>query len=276
MNDPALPLGAIRLHLRTPTLPPATATNTLILGGSRLVVIEPATPHARERERLDDTLAKLAAEGRTVVAVLVTHHHVDHVGYAEPLAQRLGVPIVAHAETAARVGFTVDRLWRGGETWDLGEGFVVQGVFTPGHAPGHLVYFERKTGLAYAGDMVAAEGSILVDPDDDGDMKAYLTSLATLKSLGARALVPSHGKVLHDADAVVDHYIAHRMAREAKVIAGLDDGPATMDELLARVYADTPKVLWPLAARSLEAHLRKLESEGRVARDDVLITRLDG
>ncbi len=276
MSDHDLPEGAVRLHLRTPTLPPATATNTLIVGGSRLAVIEPATPFDDQRSRLDERIASLAADGRTVAAVLVTHHHVDHVGYAEALAQRLGVPIVAHHETAERVGFDVDQVWRGGETLDLGEGYVIEGVFTPGHAPGHLVYHERKTGLAYAGDMVAAEGTILIDPDDDGDMRAYLKSLARLKALGARALVPSHGKVLHDPDAVVDFYIQHRLAREAKVLAGLAEGPLTADDLLARAYADTPKFLWPLAARSLEAHLVKLESEGRVVRDDVMITRLDG
>lgn len=268
--------GALRLHLRTPTLPPATATNTLIVGGSRLVVIEPATPYERERSELDDTLARLAAEGRTVQAVLVTHHHVDHTGYAEALAQRLGVPILAHAETASRVSFAVDRHLGDGDVIELDEGFAVRAVFTPGHAPGHLVFHELKTGLVYAGDLVAAEGTILIDPEDDGDMGQYLTSLTTLGTLGATALVPSHGRVLNKPDAVVEHYVQHRLAREAKVLAALGDGPQGFDDLLALVYVDTPKAIWPLAARSLEAHLVKLVRERRVARDDILITRLDG
>ncbi|MEM6990468.1 MAG: MBL fold metallo-hydrolase [Myxococcota bacterium] len=276
MSDAGLGEGAIRLHLRTPTLPPATATNTLILGGSRLCVIEPATPFPRERSVLDDRIAQLAADGRRVEAVLLTHHHVDHVGYAEALAQRLGVPIHAHEKTAERVDFDVDVSWEDGAKLDLGEGYLIEAVFTPGHAPGHLVFHERKTGLAYAGDMVAAEGTILIDPEDDGDMAAYLRSLAKLKALGARALVPSHGQVLEDPVAVVDHYVAHRLKREGKVLAALGDGPMTDEDLLARVYDDTPKALWPLAARSLEAHLRKLESETRVARDAVMTTRLDG
>ena len=270
-DDPQLPQGALRLHLRTPTLPPATATNTLILGGSRLVVIEPATPHAGDRARLDDALAALAAEGRSVEAILLTHHHADHIGYAEPLAQRLGVPIIAHADTMDRVAFAVDETWEDGQRLDLGEGFVVEAVHTPGHAPGHLVYYEHKTRLAYAGDMVAGQGTILIDPEDGGDMSQYLDSLRRLGALGAHALVPSHGDVLDDPLGVTEHYIAHRLAREAKVVDALADGPLPMDDLLARVYADTPTMLWPLARRVLRAHLNKLEAEASVVCKDGVV-----
>ena len=275
VSDP-LPEGVLVLPLKTPTLPPATTTNTLIMGGSKAVVIEPATPFDREQRQLDDALEAMAADGREVVAVLVTHHHSDHVGYAESLAQRLSVPICAHPQTAERVSFAVDERWEDGHTLDLGEGWVIEALHTPGHAPGHLVFRERKTGLAYAGDMVAGEGTILIDPSDAGDMGQYLESLRRLGESGCSALVPSHGQVLTDPTAVVEHYIEHRLMRENKVLAALGHGPQTAEELLARAYDDTPQMLWPLAARSLEAHLRKLEREKRVDRDDVMITRLDG
>ena len=95
--------GVCRLALRTPTLPPATSTNLLIVGRSRLALVEPATPFEDERRVLDDALERLAAQGRRVAMLLVTHHHVDHVGDVERLRQRHGVPLLAHAATAERL-----------------------------------------------------------------------------------------------------------------------------------------------------------------------------
>lgn len=263
----AIAPGLWVLPLRTPTLPPATSTNTLVVAGERVVVIEPATPHADERGVLDDVLAELAAEGRELAEILVTHHHVDHVGYADELRERHGVPIVAHPATASRVGFAIDRTADHGERIDLGDGVALRAVFTPGHAPGHLVWVEERSNVAHAGDMVAGEGTILVDPEDAGDMRDYLDSLSRLDALATAKLVPAHGPVLDDPRAVVQHYIAHRLAREAKVVAALASGATAVDEVLARAYADTPTQLWALARRSLAAHLGKLVRDGRVVVD---------
>src|SRR5690606_5908164 len=101
--------GAWMLALDTPTLPPATATNTLILGGDRLLIVEPATPHPRERARVGERSAALRAEGRALAGVIVTHHHVDHVGYAEARRDAHDIPIHAHPQTASRLEFAVDR-----------------------------------------------------------------------------------------------------------------------------------------------------------------------
>ncbi|MBX7083379.1 MAG: MBL fold metallo-hydrolase [Nannocystaceae bacterium] len=239
----------------------------MVVIGERVAVIEPGTPHADEQARLFQELDALAASGRSLAAILLTHHHGDHVGAAQPLRARTGAPIVAHAETAARLPFAVDRTLADGETLTLGPRAVLQAVFTPGHAPGHLVYLERESGIAYAGDMIAGEGTILIDPFDGGDMAQYLASLQRVAGLGARALVPAHGPVQHDPAAVIARYVAHRLAREAAVLGALHDGPQPPAVVLARAYADTPQMLWPLAERSLEAHLRKLVAEGRVRRD---------
>lgn len=252
------------LPLRTPTLPPATTTNTLVVAGDRVAVIEPATPHEDERRVLDDVIEALAAEGRALAAILVTHHHPDHIGYAPALRDRHGVPVIAHAATAERVPFAIDRVVDDGARLDLGDGVSLRAVFTPGHAPGHLVWVEERSNVAHAGDMVAGEGTILVDPEDAGDMRDYLDSLARLRDLDATRLVPAHGPVLEDPRALVDHYVAHRLAREAKVIAALQGGATAMDDVLAQAYADTPTFLWPLARRSLAAHLGKLVRDGRV------------
>lgn len=261
------------MELRTPTLPPATATNTLVVGRRRLAVIEPATPYAEERADLDGALDRLLSGGGEVAAILLTHHHADHIGYAEGLRARTGAKIFAHAETAARVGFTVDVELGDGAEIELGDGFSLTALFTPGHAPGHLVYCERSSGVAYAGDMVAGIGTILVDPEDGGDMAAYLHSLDRIAAAGPTSLVPAHGPVLTDPQGCVRRYKAHRQMREDRVLAAIGEAPRDLSEVLAAAYADTPQALWWLASRSLEAHLRKLEVEGRVWRRGSAVAR---
>ncbi|MCY1011271.1 MBL fold metallo-hydrolase [Nannocystis pusilla] len=259
--------GVWRVPYETPTLPPATATNTLIVGTRRLAVIEPATPFATERAALDALLTERAGVGAEIVAVLVTHHHGDHIGYAFELAQRWGAPIYAHSLTAARVDFPVDVALADGDRLELDDGYVLRALFTPGHAPGHLVYCEERTGIAYAGDLVAGIGTILIDPADGGDMSAYLDSLARLGAARPTALVPSHGPVITAPQECLERYITHRRQREGRVLAALNAGATRMPELLAGAYGDTPREIWWLAERSLDAHLRKLEGEGRVRRE---------
>lgn len=262
------------VDLRTPTLPPATATNTLVVGKRRLAVIEPATPYAEERAELDALVDSLA--GGEVVAILLTHHHVDHTGYAEELRARTGAKIHAHAETAARLGFAVDVELGDGAEVELGDGFSLVALHTPGHAPGHLVFCERSSGVAYAGDMVAGTGTILIDPEDDGDMAAYLHSLDRIAAARPSLLVPAHGPMLRDPDGVVRRYKTHRQMREDRVLAAIGEEPRDLSEVLAAAYADTSRDLWWLAARSLEAHLRKLEGEGRVRRRGGAVARTRG
>jgi ribonuclease/clavin/mitogillin len=118
-----------------------------------------------------------------------------------------------------------------------------------------------------AGDMVAGEGTILVEPTD-GDMAEYLASLARMGELEPSMLLPAHGMPIRDPQRVLDHYVAHRLAREAKILAALSahGAPASPAELLPRAYDDAPRAAWPLAALSIEAHLIKLEREGRARR----------
>jgi glyoxylase-like metal-dependent hydrolase (beta-lactamase superfamily II) len=118
--------------------------------------------------------------------------------------------------------------------------------------------------------MVASVGTIVIDPVD-GDMAEYLRQLARLKGLGARVALPAHGDPIDAPAALFDRYVAHRLMREAKVAGALEaagDGGATLDALLPSAYADTPRALWTLARWSLEAHLVKLEREGRARRTE--------
>ena len=114
--------------------------------------------------------------------------------------------------------------------------------------------------------MVASEGTILIEPRD-GDMQTYLLQLDRLASLAAHVALPAHGEPIDAPTALFRHYITHRLTRETKVLVAVEAGPergSSIEELVPVVYADTPPMLWPIAALSLEAHLIKLDRDGRV------------
>jgi glyoxylase-like metal-dependent hydrolase (beta-lactamase superfamily II) len=122
-------------------------------------------------------------------------------------------------------------------------------------------------GWLFTGDHIMAGSTVVIAPPD-GNMNAYLASLERLKALPVRRIAPGHGGVLEDPVAVVDGIVAHRLRREAKVVAALQSRPsATADALLGQVYADTPAWLHPLARLSLQAHLEKLVEDRRARVD---------
>lgn len=259
---------------RTPTLLPATHTNSYAIGEREVVLVEPATPYEDERRAWVEWAKGIAASGRALKAIAVTHHHADHVGGAAFFARELGVPLWAHEATAARLkSAAVTRLLSDGEALTL-DGPTPQtwrALHTPGHAPGHLCFFNEASGAAIVGDMVASEGTILIEPVD-GDMTEYLAQLDRLARLGAAVALPAHGEPIDEPTALFRYYIEHRLMRELKVVEALRGaasearGPVTIEALVPLVYADTPPFIWPIARLSLESHLVKLAREGRAER----------
>jgi glyoxylase-like metal-dependent hydrolase (beta-lactamase superfamily II) len=252
--------------LKTPTLPPATRTNCYVVGAGELIVIDPATPDSAERDAICGALDERISQGQTIEEIWLTHHHGDHVGAAEYLAERYQVPICAHALTAELLTgiCRVDRHLADGERRVLAGSpeRELECIFTPGHAPGHLCFLERRTGAMVVGDMLASVGTILIDPSE-GDMIAYLDSLRRIRERNARFLLPAHGFALSDPAAAIDHYLEHRMMRENKILDALGPEPESLEALVIRVYDDTPVLLHGLAQRSLLSHLIKLERESR-------------
>lgn len=263
--------GITLFSARTPTLPPATHTNSYALGGREVLLVEPATPYEEERRAWVEWARALPAQGRTPVAIFCTHHHADHVGGAGFLSRELGLPLWAHAETASRLDVAVDRRLEDGELLVLAGAHAQcwRVLHTPGHAPGHLCLFEEQQGHVIVGDMVASVGTILIEPGD-GDMRVYLEQLRRLEGLGAGCALPAHGEPIPEPSRLFARYVAHRLMRENKVLAALaaaGGAGATAEELVPGAYDDTPRALWPLARLSLEAHLVKLLDEGRARRD---------
>lgn len=270
-EDEHEPAPGIRMRpVRSPTLPPAAHTNMFLVGGRTAVLIEPATPFEDELDAICQWVEEAEADGTHVLAICATHHHPDHIGGAVALQERLGLPLWAHPKTAEALAGQVefDALLEDGQVIELvlddhGGTLTLECVHTPGHAWGHLCFFEPRSRALIAGDMIAGVGSILVEKHD-GDMGLYLESLSRMKALGPSCMLPAHGGVIVDPAACLDHYVKHRLAREEQVAKALADvGEGTPVDLVSRAYADTPRMMWPLAARALEAHLIHLQALGR-------------
>ncbi len=228
-------------------------TNTWILGdGPALVVIDPGPDDERHLAAL-----RRAVGGQAVGVVLVTHGHADHLDLAERFA----------AQQQARVSRYPD-LADGDVVWVGPLGVVA--LHTPGHAPDHLAFWLPGDRVLFTGDLVLGRGSSMVTYPE-GDVAAYLRSLERVAALRPRLLFPGHWDPVTDAEAKIEEYREHRLARERQLVDELRlGGPGTAVELTERVYAaevaaaDGREQLLRAAEMTLRAHLRKLAGEGRV------------
>ena len=264
--------GVILVPLRTPTLPPATHTNCMLLGDDRLWVVDPGSPYPEEQEVLRRTLATLADEGRNAVGILLTHHHLDHVAGAAQLRDELRLPIAATAEVAALLpDLRIDKLLRDGDRLEVGpRGWRC--LHLPGHTRGHLCLIEEGSSAVVAGDLVAGTGTVIIDPPE-GDMTDYLASLRRLLGEKPGTIFPAHGPVVPGGAARLESYVQHRLEREEKVARALaQHGKGTPSQLVPLAYPEVKPDLYPFAERSLLAHLIKLVRDGRASETNGLYT----
>ncbi|NQE47284.1 MBL fold metallo-hydrolase [Herbaspirillum rubrisubalbicans] len=234
-------------------------TNSYLIGeGDDLVVIDPGPAHVAHVDAL-----VAAAQGR-VRAVLVTHTHRDHSPAARLLAARTGAELIGMTAPAGAFqdhGFEPDRVVAHGDRLVFG-GVTLRVLHTPGHASNHVCYLLEEEGMLFSGDHVMQGSTVVIDPPD-GDMAAYLASLAALQEADIDTIAPGHGFLIGTPRAHVAHLVAHRLARENKVLGALRRAePAAIEQLLPVVYDDVAAGRHALAARSLLAHLLKLQAEG--------------
>jgi glyoxylase-like metal-dependent hydrolase (beta-lactamase superfamily II) len=260
--------GVWALPLRTRTLPPASCTNVWMPGGDRFVVIDPGSTEAEENDRLLRVVARRRSAGAVVEAVVLTHHHRDHVGGAGAVASALGVPVLAHAETLARLPALPEgvatREVAEGNVLDLG-GMRLTALHTPGHAPGHLAFFDAARRVLIAGDLVSGLSTILVG-FKDGDMETYMGSLRRVASLEPKTVLASHGPPLPGRSIAAT--IVHREEREAKVASALGAEPRALTAIASDAYADSPQAPAFLREMQTRAHLRHLAQRGAATAHD--------
>jgi glyoxylase-like metal-dependent hydrolase (beta-lactamase superfamily II) len=258
------PMRAVRVLAPNPGVHTLEGTNTWIVGHDPALVIDPGPSEPRHLE-------EVAREAGRVGAILVTHGHPDHAPGAAPLAAVTGAPVFAlrpvDGAHALRDGQPVE-----------GGGVSLVAVRTPGHSSDHVAFRIAGGDGIFTGDAVLGRGTSVIDPPD-GDLAAYLRSLRRLLELRPRTLYPGHGPLVLDGSARIEGYLAHRGERERQVLAALAGGARTIEQIVAVVYPDERPEIQAVAARSVLAHLRKLEAEGRAGRvsrsDPVTYTLLD-
>ncbi len=223
-----------------------SGTNSWIVGARPAWLIDPgpALP-----EHVTALCAELGRRGG-LGAIALTHDHPDHAEAVGAVRERF-----PQARLAAARG-PVDVLLADGDRIGPLEALAV-----PGHASDHLVYLTDE--VAFTGDAVLGEGSVFVA----GDLVAYLDGLRRLRARAPALLCPGHGPVIRDPTAKLDGYLAHRLDREHRLLAGLEGGARTVEEMLDAAWSEVPSALRPAAAMTLAAHLDKLAAERRLPGD---------
>jgi glyoxylase-like metal-dependent hydrolase (beta-lactamase superfamily II)/8-oxo-dGTP pyrophosphatase MutT (NUDIX family) len=249
-----------RLIAPNPGMMTGPGTNTYLVGEQDLAVIDPGPDVESHIEKiLQETKGRLKW-------ILCTHTHIDHSPATAKLKAATGATVLGRPAPAGQdASFVPDRVVADGDRLFLG-GVAFRAIHTPGHASNHLCYLLEDSKMLFTGDHIMQGSTVVINPPD-GDMRQYLASLERLLAEDLAILAPGHGYLIGAPHKEVRRLIAHRLAREKKVLAALEKlRAASLEELLALVYDDVPARIHAVAARSLTAHLDKLVAEG-AARD---------
>lgn len=278
-SEQAVPLlkNVLRLTAANPSVMTGPGTNSYLVGDplSGYIVIDPGPDEPEHIERL------WRATGGDIRMIVCTHSHADHAPAARPLQARclaaghghappvLGLPSAPTARVNSH--FTPDEPLANGALLTLlsqsAESQIthtLKVIHTPGHAANHVCLLLIEDGLLFSGDHILNGSTTVVDPPD-GDMTAYLDSLDVLTAActehQVEFILPAHGHVLGDAHGTIARLRAHRLQREAKVMRAMQALPeGTLDDWVAQAYDDVPERIWPLAKRSLLAHVERIQS----------------
>jgi glyoxylase-like metal-dependent hydrolase (beta-lactamase superfamily II)/8-oxo-dGTP pyrophosphatase MutT (NUDIX family) len=250
-----------RITAPNPGMMTGPGTNTYLLGDANtgVAVIDPGPA-------LDSHVdAIVAAADGPIRWIFCTHTHIDHSPAAVALKARSGAMtfgmLALHPERQD-VTFQPDTRLKHGERV-AAAGCTLRVLHTPGHASNQLCYLLEEEKLLFTGDHIMQGSTVVINPPD-GDMRAYFDSLNALLAEDIAYVAPGHGFLMDRLPEIVDRLLIHRRDRENKVLRALiASGPATVEELVPSVYDDTPPSRHGVAARSLLAHLIKLETEGR-------------
>ena len=227
-----------------------SGTNTYLVGVDEIVVVDPGPADAGHVDAI------VGCGGDRIRWVALTHSHHDHAAAAASLVEATGAEVLAFG--AIGDGFELEATE-----------FRLLALHTPGHTPDHLCYLLEEERMLFSGDTVIDGSTVAITPPD-GDMAAYLASLERLaaRRLRLRTIAPGHGQLIEDPSVRLAAYISHRLDREAAIVAALEAGAATVDQLVEQVYVDLRPALREAAGQTVHAHLLKLAAEGRATGAD--------
>ncbi|MFB7025173.1 MULTISPECIES: MBL fold metallo-hydrolase [unclassified Streptomyces] len=253
---------AVNVLAPNPSAMTLDGTNTWLLsepGSDLAVVVDPGPLDEGHLRNVVDTAEKL---GKRVALTLLTHGHPDHAEGAGRFAELTRTPVRA-LDPALRLG---DEGLGEGDVVTVG-GLELRVVPTPGHTSDSLSFHLPADRAVLTGDTILGRGTTMV-AHPDGRLGDYLDSLRRLRSLtvddGVHTVLPGHGPVLEDAQGAVEFYLAHRASRLAQVETAAENGLRTAPEVVAHVYADVDRSLWPAAELSVRAQLEYLRERGLI------------
>ncbi len=243
-------------------------TNGCIVGTNEALIIDPG-----DAEGAEIFLKALSERGNPrVKAIVLTHSHPDHAVAAAALKDALSCPVMLNPKERPILeqfkGLSwdqVDEELHGGMSVEI-DGGRLEVFDTPGHSPGHVSLIEPESRMMIAGDLVSGHGTVGIFPPH-GRMSEYFESLRLAKSLRPSAVIPGHGPTLTDPEGLFDQYIERRSNREREIFEVVEQGPASIEEMVTQLYPDVLPHFRRAAGATVLAHLIKLESEGRVKCD---------
>ncbi|BBL80881.1 MBL fold metallo-hydrolase [Rubrobacter xylanophilus] len=230
MTGECTPRGFRKITAPNPSPLTLEGTNTYVFAGT---VVDPGPDDEGHLERV--------ASEAPVEVILLTHSHPDHSAGAARLSGLCGAPVLAFGA-------------------GLGDGERVGeliALHTPGHSPDHLCFWHPESRTLLSGDLIAGRGSIIIAPPE-GDLGSYMASLERVRTLSPARILPGHGPEVAEGTAKVEEYIAHRKERERMVLAALEAGASSLEEVVNLAYPEVTEEMRPYARLSARTHLEHL------------------
>ena len=260
--------GIARVLAHNPSAFTYFGTQSYLIGDSQVAVVDPGPDLPEHLEALEQAIG-----GRRVVAIMCTHTHRDHSPAAKPLADMTGAPIIGcaplaletvgpRADAAFDGDYAADQILADGDAVEV-DGKPIVAVATPGHTSNHLCFAYR--GALFSGDHVMGWSTTVVFPPD-GDMAAYMASLAKLRQREDRVYYPAHGPAVTKPQQYVRHLAGHRMQREKQILGLVGEQARSIPDIVANAYPGLDPRLTVAAGGSVHAHLIDLERRGLVER----------
>lgn len=264
------------LPLHCAPLPRNFPTNAFLVGCGRFVAIDPGPTDRLGQEHLFSAVQRRLDRGDRLEAVVLSHHHRDHVGALAEFVARFSAPVWGHQITGKLLSRPLDRELQDDDVVELGDdpagtsGWELRCLFTPGHAAGHLVFHDERGGALIAADLVSTLRSMYVG-SPGGDIRTYLASLERIRQLELSVLYPSHGLPSLVPREFIEQTISHRHERLEEIASHLTRDGIDVETLAVAVYTDVPEEFQLQARRAARASLEYLMEEGRAIRaaDDV-------